>query len=62
MFKVASSDFEQERASSPTEQRWISQVLTSVAHAGELTVVAGFNRFGDQFPDLYSDSTFIVSR
>lgn len=51
-------EFERGRASTPAEQRLISQVLRAVAHAGELSVVAGFNRLGDQFPDLYSDSTF----
>ena len=58
MFKVASSDFEQERASSPTEQRRLSQVMRAVAHGGALTAVAGFNRQGDPFPDLAADSTF----
>jgi len=51
-------EFEHGKVSTPTEQRWISQVLRAVAHAGELTVVAGFNRPGDSFADLPSDSTF----
>jgi hypothetical protein len=33
-----------------------SQLLTAMAHAGELTVVAGFNRPHVPFPDLVSDS------
>ena len=49
-------EFWREGASSPTEQRWISQVLMAVAHAGELTVVAGFNRPHVPFPDLVADS------
>ena len=50
--------FEHGRASSPAEQRWISQALRAVAHAGELTVVAGLIRPGDQFPDLDCDSVY----
>src|SRR5208283_5109652 len=50
-------EFEPGKVPSPTEQRWISQVIRAVAHAGELTVVAGFNRPGVPFPDLASDST-----
>jgi len=48
--------FERGRDSTPAEQRRISQVLTAMAHAGELTVVAGFNRPHVSFPDLVADS------
>jgi hypothetical protein len=51
-------EFEPGRASSPTEQLWISQAMQAVAHVGELTVVAGFDSPGVPFPDLASDSTF----
>jgi hypothetical protein len=59
-FKVRSRDFRQGLGFDPAEQRWISQVLTAVAHAGELTVVAGHYRPGVPFPDLISDSTFHI--
>jgi hypothetical protein len=36
-------EFEQGRPSTPTEQRCISQVLRAMAHAGELTAVAGYH-------------------
>jgi DnaB-like helicase C terminal domain len=49
-------ELERGRDSTPSEQRSISQVLTAVAHAGELTVVAGFNRPHVPFPDLVADS------
>ena len=51
-------EFEPGKISSPTEQRWISQVLRAVAHAGELTVVAGFHLPGVPFPDLAADSVY----
>jgi hypothetical protein len=51
-------EFEPGKPSSPTEQRWISQVLTAVAHAGELTIVAGCDRPDEQFPDLAADSEY----
>jgi hypothetical protein len=49
-------EFERGRDSTPKEQHWISQVLRAVAHAGELTVIAGFNRPHVPFPDLVADS------
>ena len=51
-------EFEHGRQANETKQRRISQVMQAVAHAGELTVVAGINRPSDQFPDLASDSVF----
>jgi replicative DNA helicase len=51
-------EYERGRTSTPAEQGLISQVLRAVAHAGELTVIAGFHRPGDPFADLASDSTF----
>ena len=51
-------EFGKGRASTSTEQRWVAQALRAVAHASELTVIAGFHRLGDPFADLPSDSTF----
>ena len=54
-------DLERGRASTPKEQRWISQVLRAVAHAGEIVVIAGFNRRGDPSPDLDSDTMYFTA-
>ncbi len=49
-------EFEQGNDSTPKEQHWTSQVLMALAHAGELTVIAGFHRPHVPFPDLVADS------
>jgi len=49
-------EFEPGKLSSPSQHRFISEVLCSVAHVGELTVVAGYNRPHVPFPDLVADS------
>lgn len=51
-------EWEPGQLSNQRQHRFMSEVLRSVAHAGELTVVAGFNRLHVPFPDLASDSTF----
>jgi len=49
-------EFEPGKLSNPSQHRFISEVLCSVAHAGELTIVGGYNRPHVPFPDMAADS------
>ena len=51
-------ELESGKQTSQTEQRFVSALLRSVAHIGELTIVAGHYSPDDPFADLSCDSVF----